>query len=135
MRKLLLIILLLGIVLVSSVSALSWQEQKVEAKKIALQEHYWGGLRFAYYESFENRYADYSVRGSGYQGKITFYSSSLSLDNVQFKCLVLHEIGHYKDFMNNSEGKLSEDYADSYMLSREPLCLDWQTTSYVGYGV
>lgn len=136
------LLLLVMVVIVSSFAyALDWHEQKIIAKKIGNRLDYEGGLRFAYYEEFDNNYAYYNNLGFKVKNSlITFYKPSCDLSSYQFGCLVLHELGHYDDvkvkYTKINKGgftDLSEDYADEYMLKVNPLCEDWENTKYEGF--
>ena len=105
------------IIMISSVQAITWQEQKTIAKEIGREQDYSGSFRFAYYQEYKNSYAYYS-RNNDNHGVITFYKPSLSLNKEEFICVVYHELGHSEEYIKeHARGILSEDYANDYMLS------------------
>lgn len=123
MRKIL-IIIILSLFLISSVHALDWHEQRRIANSIGNELDYEGSFRYAYYQDWRNYNARYIYFGNAYRNSlITFYKPSTEMDKDEFRCLVLHELGHYDDVKEGSrEEKLSESYADDYMISKDDTC-------------
>jgi predicted Zn-dependent protease with MMP-like domain len=106
------------------VSALDWHEQKRIARDIGMEHDYDGGFRFAYYSERQNYLAYYYTDTGRYKDSlITFYKPCENLTREEFKCVVLHELGHYNDVKEGSrEEKLSESYADDYMVRYDDTC-------------
>lgn len=124
--------ILLLIITFKGATAMDWHEQKNIAKEIGYKNNYDGYFRFAYYEEMIREdnviyYADYQIYNDKpyYDSLITFYSYSALLDKHKFTCLILHEIGHYKEvkFDNGKrKTKLNESYADDYMQKQDKNC-------------
>lgn len=117
-------IIMIGIMILPTIIAIEWQEQRRTAKEIARENNYKGELRFAYYEE-RKIWAEYKFKEK--KEMITFYKGSLNTDKETFKCLVLHEIGHSKEVKEKKikQGKLNETYADKWMKEKEENCENW----------
>lgn len=139
-----LIFVIIFIVLVNSVYAVNLQEQREIAKKVAKKYNYKGSLSFvdarikvedlpSYYSIVENAtivYATYTSKSEAKKDIIHFYSDSKNLSKYQFKCLILHELGHYYDYRKHYIGKGKENDADTYMIQWDKYCENWQNMNY-----
>lgn len=133
MNKNYLLLVIILVLVVSNVSAISWEEQRVIAREVGRKFDVSSSLfGFNYYTSGSYNgsgvYATYVYRNGGRFQSITFYKQSLNLTSFQVKCVTLHEIGHYFDARSShyNGSVLTEEKADEFMLSKNSSCSWWR---------
>ena len=122
-------LLLIVLLLIPVVHGVGWHEQRRIAEDTGRELGYDGSFRFVYYTDYDPYAAYYNhwEDERGFHDIITFFRVSSNFDSESFKCVVLHELGHYFEVKNvcgdDCPRVLNEDYANNYMSEIDLSCV------------